>query len=144
MRRSIIAIATLLLLTFSLSARDQNGDKEQPEPRPIGISSYGSAFGLQTMVEGSLIKEPNSIAVRVAKIIVRVSEHCPYKGPRTLKSMRLGLATYGRGGNFCMVAESAPISYDLTMRPGDEHRAYNDGHGSQSSNIRLRRGRKQV
>jgi hypothetical protein len=60
--------------------------------------------------------------VYVERILIRVSEHCPYQGRRFINTLLFGLGTTGKRGGWEMENRSLPVFVEQVMAPRDEHR----------------------
>jgi hypothetical protein len=88
---------------------------------PFRISSIGTAFAMQGEFEGEYRILPDHIEVNVAKAVIRISNHCPYKGERILDAISFGLATDTTNKRWVIVATSEKSYVARIMSPGDEY-----------------------
>jgi len=76
---------------------------------------------MQTKIEAKLIEKSDSVEINMTKIHMRLSERCPYKGPRRLAAIKAGLAIGTQDGGWRFETVSEPQKFDVTIMPGVEH-----------------------
>src|SRR5688572_28289674 len=85
------ALCVLFLLSAASAVRAQEAGG--PEVVPFRISSLNTPFAMQGDFEGEARVYDEGIEVRLARGLVRISPHCPYKGRRVFGALRFALAT---------------------------------------------------
>jgi hypothetical protein len=88
---------------------------------PFTISSLGTPFGVQVKVEGTYTADETYVEVNVERVLIYVSEHCPYQGQRFVNTIAVGLAT-NRPRGWEIENRSLPVSVERVMAPREEHR----------------------
>lgn len=117
-----LAAAALLLLVSQPSETRAQVAQEQQRPKPFVISSLGTAFGVQVAVVGTYTVGEKHVDVYVERLLIRVSEHCPYQGRRFVNTLLFGLGTTGKRGGWEMENRSLPVFVERVMAPREEHR----------------------
>ncbi|HEY0404224.1 MAG TPA: hypothetical protein VGC89_00745 [Pyrinomonadaceae bacterium] len=118
MKLLFITLAAMLLLC---PLKGQAQDASGPEAIPFHISSYKTGFAMQGDFEGEYRVYPNSIEVSLSKVVIRVGEHCPYKGRREFVALQFMLATTRPDGRWKLDLKSQPYLVRRIMIPGDEY-----------------------
>ena len=111
-----LVVASLILLPLSVRA----GMYQKTESIPFHISSIGTPFAMQTDVEGEFKVNADSVEVTITKSLVRISDHCPYKGERRLGFIRAGLARLINGEQWNIITRSKEFAIEKVMLPNDE------------------------
>jgi hypothetical protein len=119
MKLMLIMLAAMLLLLCPLVARAQNST--EPQAIPFHISSYETPFAMQGDFEGEYRVYPKSIEVSLNKAVIRISEHCPYKGRREFAALGMILASDGPDGKVDKRFKSQKLVVGRIMLPGDEY-----------------------
>ena len=117
MRYLLTALAALSILIPSLNRVHAS---QEADPNSFHITSFGTAFAMQGEFEGQYRVYPNSIEVAASRALIRISEHCPYKGRRMLASIRFSMATCTDENRWKIVSKSKEIPVERVMSPGDE------------------------
>lgn len=120
-RTFALAVAAALLLVSHPAATRARVAQEQP-PQPFTISSLGTAFAVQVTVVGTYTVSENYVDVNVERVLIRVSEHCPYQGRRFINTLVVGLATNTPSGRWDIENRSLPVFVERVMGPRDEYR----------------------
>ncbi|MBD0326766.1 MAG: hypothetical protein ICV68_10055 [Pyrinomonadaceae bacterium] len=118
MKLSFITLAAVLLLC-PLAVRAQ--DATAPQAVPFHITSYNTPFAMQGDFEGEYRVYPRSIEVSLTKAVIRISEHCPYKGRREFSAFGIILASEGPNGKWDKRFKSQKYTVGRIMFPGDEY-----------------------
>jgi hypothetical protein len=118
MKLTLIALVVMLLL-YPLMGRAQ--DASEPEAIPFHITSYNTPFAMQGDFEGEYRVYPTSIEVSLSKAVIRISEHCPYKGRREFGGLGFILASEGANGKVDKRFKSQKLVVGRIMNPGDEY-----------------------
>lgn len=113
-----MALVVALLLCAAVDVRAQATG--EPEAVPLRISSLDSPFAMQGDFEGEFRVHDEGIEVRLARGLVRVSDHCPYKGRRVFGAIRFALAT-AREKGWKMASASPKFWVERVMLPNDEY-----------------------
>jgi hypothetical protein len=122
-RHKFALLILLLFLTTVSAARAQRG--EDTAPVHFSISSRGTGFGVQADYEGTYLNRADRIEVRVTKVTFYVSDHCPYKGSRTIDHVRFGLGVEtGRVAEWKIESASEPVLVGLQLNPKEEYTLY--------------------
>jgi len=116
---ALAAVALLLLVSQPAKARARVAQEGQ---KPFVISSLGTPFGVQVAVVGTYTVSENYVDVYVERLLIRVSEHCPYQGRRFVNTLVVGLATTGRRGGWEMENRSLPVFVERVLGPREEYR----------------------
>ena len=119
---ALAAVALLLLVSQPAEARAR---AVQAEQKPFVISSLGTAFGVQVAVVGSYTVNEDYVDVHVERLLIRVSEHCPYQGRRFINTLVVGLATTSPRGGWEIENRGLPVFVEHVMGPREEHRLVN-------------------
>ena len=109
--------AILLLCQFAPEAEATLA----PEAVPFHISSFETPFAMQGDFEGEYLVYPTYVEVSLSKAVIRISEHCPYKGRRNFAAIRFTLATDTPDGKWDMAFKSPKLFVGRIMNPGDEY-----------------------
>ncbi len=112
-------LITLIAIVF-LATPAQVAPAPVPDARPFRISSIGTAFGVQALIDGEYTVEANRIRLRIAKAEILVSQHCPYKGRRQLSQIRIDLATRVEGRSWKIDQKGQSFLLSNVMVPGDK------------------------
>ncbi|HEV7843182.1 MAG TPA: hypothetical protein VGO69_05765, partial [Pyrinomonadaceae bacterium] len=96
-------------------------DSIAPKAVPFHFSSYDTGFAMQGDFEGEYRVYPRSVEISLSKAVIRISEHCPYKGRREFAALSFRLATNTPDGKWDMVFESQKFFVNRIMIPGDEY-----------------------
>ena len=118
MKLKLVALAAMLLLC-ACAGRAQ--ESVAPEAVPFHFSSFDTGFAMQGDFEGEYRVYPHSIEVSLSKAVIRISEHCPYKGRREFAALSFRLATTTPDGKWDMDFESQKFFVSRIMTPGDEY-----------------------
>jgi hypothetical protein len=116
--KTLITLAAILLLC-PFVARAQ--DAAEPEAVPFHITSYNTPFAMQGDFEGEYRVYPKSIEVSLSRAVIRISEHCPYKGRREFAALGMILASMGPNGKVDKRFKSEKLTVGRVMLPGDEY-----------------------
>ncbi len=116
---ALAAVALLLLVSQPAKTRAR---VVQEQPKPFAISSLGTAFGVQVTVVGTYTVSEKHVDVYVDRLLIRVSEHCPYQGRRFINTLLVGLGTTGKRGGWEMEHRSLPVFVERVMAPREEYR----------------------
>jgi hypothetical protein len=114
---ALAAVAALLLASPPAGARVPQG-----QPQPFVISSLGTPFAVQVAVVGTYTVSENYVDVHVERVLIRVSEHCPYQGRRFVNTIAVGLAANTPRGRWEIENRSLPVFVEHVMGPREEHR----------------------
>jgi hypothetical protein len=112
-------LISLIAVAF-LATPAQLAPGNAPDARPFRISSIGTAFGVQALVDGDYVIEGDRLRLRISKAEIRVSEHCPYKGRRQLSQLRIGLGTRVEGRSWKIDQKGQSFLLSNVMSPGDK------------------------
>lgn len=112
-------VFTLIAIAF-LATPAQVAPGPAPDARPFRISSIGTAFGVQTQVDGEYVIEADRIRLRITRAEILVSEHCPYKGRRQLSKLRIDLATRVEGRSWKSNQKGQTLLLNNVMGPGEK------------------------
>lgn len=118
MKLTFITLAALLLLyPFA------NKSEASPEPQAVAfhISSFNTPFAMQGDFEGEYRVYPTSVEVSLSKAVIRISEHCPYKGRREFSAFGIIMASDGANGKWNKRFKSQKHVVGRIMYPGDEY-----------------------
>ena len=118
MKLTLIMLAAILLLSPVVG---QAQDSIAPEAVAFHISSFDTGFAMQGDLEGEYRVYPHSIEISLSKAVIRISEHCPYKGRREFAALSFRLATATPDGKWDMDFESQKFFVNRIMMPGDEY-----------------------
>lgn len=118
MKLTFIALVAILLLC-PLAVQPQ--ETVLPEAVPFHISSYETAFAMQGDFEGEYRVYPNSVEISLTKAVVRIGQHCPYKGRREFGALSFWLATSTPEGRWKRDSTSEKFAVRRIMIPGDEY-----------------------
>lgn len=118
MKLTVITLAALLLL-YPFANKSQAST--EPQAVPFHISSFDTPFAMQGDFEGEYRVYPNSIEISLSKAVIRISEHCPYKGRRDFTALGMILATDGPNGKADKRLKSQKHIVGRIMYPGDEY-----------------------
>ncbi len=118
MKLTFITLAAFLLLG-PLMVRAQ--DSTEPQAVPFHITSYNTPFAMQGDFVGEYRVYPRSIEVSLSKVVIRVSDHCPYKGRREFGALGIILASEGANGKWDKRFKSQKYAVGRIMFPGDEY-----------------------
>ena len=121
---ALAAVALLLLVSQPVRSSAQNA-APQGQRQPFTISSLGTAFAVQVAVVGTYTVSENYVDVHVERLLIRVSEHCPYQGRRFINTMAVGLAKTSPRGGWEIENRSLPVFVEHVMGPREEHRLVN-------------------
>ena len=121
---ALVAVAALLLVSQPTATRAR-GAQEGPQQQPFVISSLGTAFAVQVAVVGTYTVSEDYVDVHVERLLIRVSEHCPYKGRRFINTLVVGLATTSPRGGWEIENRGLPVFVEHVMGPREEHRLVN-------------------
>lgn len=116
---ALAAVAALLLVSQPAETRARG---TQGQAKPFVISSLGTPFAVQVKLEGTYTVNESYVEVNVERAYIYVSEHCPYKGRRSIDTLLIGLATTNPSGRWEMENRSLPIIIERVMGPRDEYR----------------------
>src|SRR5215213_8847946 len=120
--RKTFALAAAALLLLVSQPAVTRARVVQGEQKPFVISSLGTAFAVQVAVVGTYTVSEKYVEVHVERLLIRVSEHCPYQGRRFIDTLVVGLATTARRGGWEMENRSLPVFVEHVMGPREEHR----------------------
>jgi hypothetical protein len=118
MKPVFITLAAVLLLC-PIAGRAQS--TAEPQAVPFHITSYNTPFAMQGDFEGEYRVYPRSIEVSLNKAVIRISEHCPYKGRREFSALGIILASEGQNGKWDKRFKSQKYTVGRIMLPGDEY-----------------------
>ena len=93
-----------------------------PQRVPFKISSLGSAFAVQVEAEGTYTVNENYVEVNVERVLIYVSDKCPYQGRRFINTLSIGLGAVTPSGRWDTENRSLPIFVERVMSPRDEYR----------------------
>lgn len=113
-----LALVVALLLCAAGDVKAQAAG--EPEAVPLRISSLNSPFAMQGDFEGEFRVYDEGVEVRLARGLVRISDHCPYKGRRVFGALTFALATATEKG-WKMVSASPKFWVERVMLPNDEY-----------------------
>jgi hypothetical protein len=117
--RKSLALAAALAVLCAARPADARGAKQ--ENVPFVLSSLGTPFGVQVKVEGTYTVYDTYVEVNVGRALIRVSEHCPYRGRRLVTTVLVGLATKARGGGWQVENRSLPVYVEQVLSPTEEY-----------------------
>ena len=115
----IVTMLAAILLLCPLAPRAQAS--LEPEAIPFHISSFETPFAMQGDFEGEYRVYPESIEVSLSRAVIRISEHCPYKGRREFGAIRFMLGTELANGKWDIAFKSPKLFVGRIMNPGDEY-----------------------
>jgi len=118
MRLKLLLFVALFLCAASVVEAQVEGE---PKAVPFHISSLDTAFAMQGDFEGEFRVYPDWVEVRLARGLVRISEHCPYKGRRVFGAIKFALAAGTDAGKWKMLGGSQKLWVERVMVPNDEH-----------------------
>ena len=118
--RKTFALAAVLALLLSQAAR-ASAQGAARQNVPFTISSLGTPFGVQVKMEGTYTVNDTYVELNVERVLVYVSEHCPYQGQRFVNTIAVGLAT-SRPRGWETENRSLPVYVERVMSPRDEYR----------------------
>lgn len=118
MKLTLITLAAILLLYPSV-----NKTEASPEPQavPFHISSFDTPFAMQGDFEGEYRVYPTSVEVSLSKAVIRISDHCQYKGRREFTGFGIIMASDGANGKWSKRFKSQKQLVGRIMYPGDEY-----------------------
>lgn len=117
---ALAAAAVLLLVSHPAGTRARVAQEQQPQP--FTISSLNTPFAVQVKVVGTYTVGEKYVDVSVERVLIRVSEHCPYQGRRFINTLVVGLATTTPSGRWDTENRSLPVFVERVMGPRDEYR----------------------
>jgi len=117
MKRSLLALGVLLVMTGTATAQDAG----EQEAQVFSISSLNTPFAMQGEFGGTYRMYPDRIEVRVTKANILISDHCPYKGRRVLAAVKFGLATRTDSVRWKLARAGQQVFVGHVMSPGDSH-----------------------
>lgn len=118
MKLTFIALFVILLLC---PLAGQAHSPTEPDAIPFHFCSYDTGFAMQGDFEGVYRVYPKSIEVSLSKAVIRISQHCPYKGRREFAALSFRLATNTPEGRWHTVFKSQKFFVNRIMSPGDEY-----------------------
>jgi hypothetical protein len=116
MKLLIITLAAMLLLCPLAPKAEAS---LEPQAVPFHFSSYGTPFAMQGDFEGEYRVYPESVEVSLTKAVIRISEHCPYKGRRQFDAIRFMLGTVLPDGKHHIAFKSNKLVIGRIMMSGD-------------------------
>ena len=117
-----LALAAVVALLAAQPGRSAGAQGALRQNVPFTISSLGTPFGVQVKVEGTYTVNETYVEVNVARILIYVSEHCPYQGRRFVNTIAVGLATNTPRGRWDTENRSLPVYVERVMSPREEYR----------------------
>ena len=117
-RLALAAAAALLAASLPAESRAR-GARQQGVP--FNISSRGSAFGVQVGVVGTYTVNETHVEVSVERVLIYVSEHCPYQGRRFVNTLTVGLAKKSPRGGWEFENRGLPVFVEQVLSPREEH-----------------------
>ena len=93
----------------------------EPKAVPLHVSSLKSPFAMQGDFEGEFRVYDEGVEVRLTRGLVRISDHCPYKGRRTFSAIHFALATTNEEGRWKLASHSQKLWVERVMVPNDEY-----------------------
>jgi len=118
-RAFALAAAVALLLSQTAETCAQGAPRRDV---PFTISSFGTAFGVQVKVEGTYTAHDTYVELNVERVLIYVSEHCPYQGRRLVNTIAVGLAANTPRGRWDIENRSLPVYVERVMAPREEYR----------------------
>jgi len=116
-----LALAAVVALLLSQTARTSARAVRQQNV-PFNISSLGTAFGVQVKAEGTYTAHDTYVELNVERVLIYVSEHCPYQGRRFVHTIAVGLATDTPRGRWDIENRSLPVYVERVLGPREEYR----------------------
>lgn len=117
-RFALAAVAALLLSQAAVAG----ARGAAPQRVPFKISSLGSAFAVQVEVEGTYTVNEDYVELNVERVLIYVSEKCPYQGRRFINKLSVGLGAVTPSGRWDTENRSLPVFVERVMSPRDEYR----------------------
>ena len=121
-RKTFALAAAAVLLLVSQPALTRARAAQEQQPQPFVISSFGTPFAVQLTVVGTYAVSEDYVDVNVESVLIRVSEHCPYQGRRSIDTLLIGLATTTPSGRWDIENRSLPVPVEHVMKPREEYR----------------------
>ena len=118
-RTFALAAVVALLISQAAVTRAQGAPRQNV---PFTVSSFGTAFGVQVKVEGTYTAHDTYVELNVERVLVYVSEHCPYQGRRFVSTIAVGLATDTPRGRWDIENRSLPVYVERVLSPREEYR----------------------
>lgn len=118
-RFALALVAALMLASQPAESRARVARRQNV---PFTISSLGSAFGVQVKLSGTYTVSEKYVEVHVERVLIYVSEHCPYQGRRLVNTLLVGLAKKPPRGGWEMESRSLPVFVEQVLSPREEHR----------------------
>ncbi len=112
---------SIALLVSIYPAADKAHATQTSSTVPFHISSIGTGFAMQGEIDGEYHILPDRIELNITKAVVRISDHCPYKGERVLSAVSFALATETADKRWDVIARSEKFYVERVMKPGDEY-----------------------
>lgn len=116
---ALAAVAALLAASQPAESRARGAVRQSA---PFSISSRGTAFGVQVGVVGTYTVNETHVEVSVERVLIYVSEHCPYQGRRFINTLTVGLAKKSPRGGWEMENRGLPVFVEQVLSPREEHR----------------------
>jgi hypothetical protein len=118
-KKACALAAVLALLLASQPGRARGASRQNV---PFTISSLGSPFGVQVKFEGTYTVNETFVEVNVERALIYVSEHCPYKGRRSVDTISVGLAKSTPRASWEIENRSLPVIVERVLSPREEYR----------------------
>ena len=77
---------------------------------------------MQVEVEGTYTVNEDYVELNVERVLIYVSEKCPYRGRRFINTLSVGLGTVTPSGRWDTENRSLPVFVERVMSPRDEYR----------------------
>jgi len=119
--RIMLLITAIIFFSVPHCSTTTQASEQGRSPISVILSTYDTEYGLQTKIEAKLVEKVDSVEINITDIKMRLSEHCPYKGPRRLVAMKAGLAARAQNGGWRFETISERVKFDITIMPGVEH-----------------------
>jgi hypothetical protein len=120
--KKTFALAAAVALLLAARPAETGARAARQQNVPFTISSLGTAFGVQVKVEGTYTPYETYVEVNVERILIHVSEHCPYQGRRFVNTIAVGLATTTTRGGWEIENRSLPVYVERVLLPREEYR----------------------
>lgn len=120
--KSLLIALLLLCPTVALAQEQPEAlahNASKPVAMPFHFTSYDTPFAMQGEFKGEYRVFSNSVEVRLTKAVVRIVEHCPYKGLRQFAGLRFILASEKPDGKWDPTFKSPKLFVNWVMKPGD-------------------------
>lgn len=120
--KKTFALAAVAALLLSQPAGTTAQESTRQQNVPFTISSLGTAFGVQVKVEGTYTAHETYVELNVERVLIHVSEHCPYQGRRFVNTLTVGLATNTPSGRWDTENRGLPVYVERVLGPREEYR----------------------